>query len=133
MFRTSHMCTLILMVVLLGTTVDAVAQKSTLPTGTWSGILSGGKAVQVRVQVNFQPNGAQLHFYAPLSCLAQAGFVQSTSNGSFFTFKQSTTGGAFCDKLYPGKMTVNKPSQSGMAISLTNAGAQWSGILKPGA
>lgn len=132
MFRTSQICSLVLMAVLVGTTVDVFAQKSTLPTGTWIGLLSGGKTTQVRVEVNFQPNAAQIHFYAPLNCLAQASFAQSTSGGSIFTFKQSTTGGAFCEKLYPGKMIVNKTSQSGMAISLTNAGAHWSGTLTPG-
>lgn len=132
MFRASQRGTFIVMAVLIGTTVTAFAQKSTLPTGTWSGVMSGGKTEGVRIQVSFQPNVAQMHFYAPFSCLAQASFVQSTSEGSIFTFKPSPSGGVFCDKLYPGKMIVNKTSQSGMALSLTSGGVHWSGTLKPG-
>lgn len=133
MFRTSQICSLILMAVLLGVTVNAFAQKSTLPTGLWNGLLSNGKTAEVRVEVNFQPNGAQLHFFDPFNCLTQASYVKNTSDGSFFKFQQSATGGAFCDRLYPGKMIVNKSSQSGMTISLTSGGVHWSGTLQPGA
>jgi len=132
MLRTSHICAFIVMAAFIGTIDSALAQKSTLPTGTWNGVMSGGKTGAVRIQVNFQPNGAQVHFYAPFSCLAQASFVQSTSEGSVFLFKSSPTGGVFCGKLSASKLIVNKPSPSGMAFSLTSAGVPWSGTLRPG-
>jgi hypothetical protein len=137
MFRLNLKRHPVLAVLLLGFASSAFAQNAAPPAGTWGGVLysTANVSTRVRVDADFDAKRASLHFDEPFNCRVDASFRETDQQGSHYVFKPSVNGGAFCQKLYRGKLTATLPAAGSLSLSLykslADSAVEWSGSLTP--
>jgi hypothetical protein len=118
-----------LVAVLLCIASVALAGQTT-PTGNWSGVLRNDNSKRILVKVGFDSKAAHLHFDEPANCKIDANYIETTTDGSDYTFKPSTNGGQFCKTLYPGNLKATTTA-TGLTLSMVQGNIQWRADLKP--
>lgn len=111
---------------------SAMAQQAA-PSGSWSGSLRNDGNARVRVDAQFNANGVSLHVADPYGCRIDAMLVETASDGTYYSFRPSTNGGAFCDQLFPGELVAAPATDAGLPVSLTNGNVRWAGTLRAAA
>jgi hypothetical protein len=119
----------VLIAVLLCFACNSFAHQ-TSPIGKWTGSLRTDTYGTMRIDADFKDKLAALHFVGNSSCRVDASYIDTDAEGSHYTFKLSTNGGGFCDKLFNGKL-IATPAGSDVKLSIQQHGDHWVTTLKP--
>jgi hypothetical protein len=99
--------------------------------GPWAGTVATGPSL-VRVTATQRGEMIRLHFGEPYRCRAPAELLDASESVTRYRFTPSSSGGTFCERLYPGVLAVAKEGAA-LSISFDRQGSRWSGVLKPAA
>jgi hypothetical protein len=74
----------------------------------------------------------ELRFGDPGNCTITANFLDMENGASVYRFDVSRNGGVFCDRLYPGELTVAPSSTDSLHLQFSHQLVPWSGVLERG-
>jgi hypothetical protein len=95
--------------------------------GQWAGTIASGDTL-VRASVVRRGDTLRMAIGEPHKCQVPAEILIESEDEARLRFNPSSSGGAFCQGLYPGDMRMAK-TDGGIRVTFVRAGRTWEGVL----
>lgn len=119
-------------VLLFASALVAAFDPAAAEASSWVGVMKSDHGRRTRVTASVNAETVELRFGDPGNCTVTANFLDVEDGTSVYRFNVSQNGGAFCDRLYPGELTVTPSSTDSLHLHFRRQLVPWSGMLERG-
>ncbi|NID16097.1 hypothetical protein [Luteibacter yeojuensis] len=99
------------------------------PPSLWAGVVAAEDGRPTRVVATIDGEKISLRFGEPANCSIVAGLLQVAKGATVYRFSVPQNGGGFCERLYPGELSVVRDTDDSVDVVFRRQKIPWSGVL----